>query len=194
MINSRFNFIISINSGRNQLLKEILTEIELDRCIKWIKATVKYMSETSIDFGKLRTKTKANVKNLMYSRHKQLWLKYIESQYSLSIYRRFKTDTCEEDIYDNRHSSRIFNKTRSNTLQLNDRNRHLNIEAHRMVCGDVGKKKDIYHFLLHCEKYIAERQHLAELQQPYIADENIIGCLTRKPLRRRRRRRKSSAS
>ena len=47
-----------------------------------------------------------------------------------------------------------------------------------MVCGDVNKKEDIYHFLLHCEKYKAERQHLPDLQQPYIADEDrIIGIL-----------------
>ena len=45
-----------------------------------------------------------------------------------------------------------------------------------MVCGDVDKKEDIYHFVLHCKKYIAERQHLADLQQPYIADrDKIIG-------------------
>ena len=47
-----------------------------------------------------------------------------------------------------------------------------------MVCGDENKKEDIYHFLLHCEKYKAERQHLSDLQQPYIADEDrIIGIL-----------------
>ena len=47
-----------------------------------------------------------------------------------------------------------------------------------MVCGDVNKKEDIYHFLLPCEKYKAERHHLPHLQQPYIADEDrIIGIL-----------------
>ena len=47
-----------------------------------------------------------------------------------------------------------------------------------MVCRDVNKKEDIYYLLLHCEKYKAERQHLPDLQQPYIADEDrIIGIL-----------------
>ena len=32
----------------------------------------------------------------------------------------------EEEIYDNRPSSIILNKTRTNTLQLNDRNKHTN--------------------------------------------------------------------
>ena len=47
-----------------------------------------------------------------------------------------------------------------------------------MVCGDVNKKEDIYHFLLHCEKYKADRHHLPHPQQPYIADKDrIIGIL-----------------
>ena len=59
-----------------------------------------------------------------------------------------------------------------------------------MVCGDVNKKEDIYHFLLHCEMYKAERHHLTDLQQPYIADEDrIIGILLfdRATLRRRKK-------
>ena len=150
----------------------------MDGSTKWIKTTVKYMSETGIHFGKLRTESKVDVKKLMYSLDKKLWLEDIGSKSSLNIYRRFKTDICEEDIYNNRPSSRILNKARTNTLQLNDRNRHVNKETHCMVCGDVYKKEDIYHFLLHCEKYKAERQHLPDLQQPYIADEDrIIGIL-----------------
>ena len=150
----------------------------MDGSTKWIKTTVKYMSETGIHFGKLRTESKADVKTLMYSWDNKLWLEDIGSKSSLNIYRRFKTDICEEDIYDNRPSSPILNKARTNTLQLNDRNRHVNKETHCMVCRDVNKKEDIYHFLLHCEKYKAERQHLPDQQQSYIADEvRIIGIL-----------------
>ena len=65
IINSRFNFIISINTGRNQLLEHTLREIEMDGSTKWIKTTVKYMSETGIHSGKLRTESKADVKKLM---------------------------------------------------------------------------------------------------------------------------------
>ena len=151
IINSRFNFIISINTGRNQLLEHTLREIEMDGSTKWIKTTVKYMSETGIHSGKLRTESKADVKKLRYSWDKKLWIEDIGRKSSLNIYRRFKTDISEEDIYDNRPSSRILNKARTNALQLNHRNRHVNKETHCMVCGDVNKREDIYHFLLHCE-------------------------------------------
>ena len=79
--------------------------------------------------GELNLKAKADVKKLMYSWDKKLWIEDIGSKSSLNIYRRFKTDICEEDIYDNRPSSRILNKARTNTLQLNDRNRHVNKET-----------------------------------------------------------------
>ena len=92
IINSRFNFIISINTGRNQLLEHTLREIEMDGSTKWIKTTVKYMSETGIHSRKLRTESKADVKKLMYSWDKKLWIEDIGSKSSLSIYRRFKTD------------------------------------------------------------------------------------------------------
>ena len=41
------------------------------------------------------------------------------------------------------------NKAGTNTLQLNDRNRHTNNEIHYLVC-DTDDKEDIYHFMLHC--------------------------------------------
>ena len=72
IINSRFNFIIRINTGTNNLLEHTPREIEMDGSTKWFKTTVKYMSETGIHSGKLRTESKADVKKLMYSWDKQL--------------------------------------------------------------------------------------------------------------------------
>ena len=56
------------------------------------------------------------------------------------------------EVYDNRPSSTILYKARSNTLQLNDRNRHTNKEIHCLVC-DTDDKEDIYDFMLHCTGY-----------------------------------------
>ena len=75
--------------------------------------------------------------------------------------------TGEEEIYDNRPSSTILYKARSNTLQLNDRNRHTNKEIHCLVC-DTDDKEDIYHFMLHCTAYKEQRSQSIHLQQPYL--------------------------
>ena len=66
--------------------------------------------------------------------------------------------TGEEEMYDNRPSSTIFNKTRTNTLQL---------EINCIVC-DTDNKEYIYHFMLHCTAYKEERSQSIHLQQPYI--------------------------
>ena len=102
----------------------------MDGSTKWIKTTVKYMSETGIHFGKLKTESKADAKKLMYRWDKQLWIENIGSKSSLNIYIDDSKQTCEEDVYDNRPSPRILNKARTSTIQLNDRNRHVNKETH----------------------------------------------------------------
>ena len=48
--------------------------------------------------------------------------------------------------------STIKNKARTNTLQLNDRNRHTNKLTNCMDC-DKDEKEDIYHFMLHSTAY-----------------------------------------
>ena len=67
------------------------------------------------------------------------------------------------------------NKARTNTLQLNDRNRHTNKEIHFLVC-DTDDKEDIYHFMLHCTAYKEQRSQSIHLQQPYLeSDQNTVG-------------------
>ena len=47
---------------------------------------------------------------------------------------KFKYNFGYEEICDNRPSSNILNNARTNTLQLNDRDRHTNKEINCMVC------------------------------------------------------------
>ena len=69
----------------------------------------------------------------------------------------------EEDICDNRPSSTILYKARSNTLPLNNRNRHKNKETHCIACGNIDQQEDIYHFILHCPAYIKKRTNIIQL-------------------------------
>ena len=74
-------------------------------------------------------------------------------------------------------SSTILYTARTNTLQLNDINRHTNKEIHCLVC-DTDDKEDIYHFILHCTAYKVQRSQSIHLQQPYLdSDQNIVGQL-----------------
>ena len=103
-----------------------------------------------------------------------IWKAELEMKTTLQIYKKNENNFGDEEIYDNRPSSNILNKARTNTLQLNDRNRHTNKEINCMVC-DKHEKKDIYHFMLHCTAY-NEESHSTHLQQPYIESyEDILG-------------------
>ena len=105
-----------------------------------------------------------------------MWKKEMESKTSIELYRNFKATICEETIYDNRPSSATLYKARTNTLQLNDRNRHIGKEIHCMMCAEPTIKEDINHFILHCTAYTEERRKIVELQQPYIeSEENSLG-------------------
>ena len=71
-----------------------------------------------------------------------IWEDEPEMKTSLQISRKIN-GFGEEEIYDNRPSPSILNKARTNTLQLNARNRHTNKEIICMVC-DTDDKEDIY--------------------------------------------------
>ena len=93
---------------------------------------------------------------------------------TLEIYNEFKKHIQEETYY-NEESSLIIFKMRTNTLRLNDRNRHVggNVSC---VCGH--EIEDLEHFLLDCPMLEKERIKILRLQRPQ--EENrkeIIGKL-----------------
>ena len=175
-MNSRMNYILSINTDRNQLLGNTLRDMEQEEETQWIRTSIKYNQETNTNYNDLRRLSKVEIKQHLNRWDKNKWDVEILTKSSLQLYRRFKSDIREEEFYDNRPASKIFNRARTNTLQLNDRNRHQNKDTHCEICGDLNTKEDIYHFILHCHKLKEMRIYIAELQQPYIEDqEQIVG-------------------
>ncbi len=96
---------------------------------------------------------------------------------SLSIYKNWKTVLAEEKIYDNRPSSEILFKARTNNLRLNDRNRHTNGDTKCLFCDWT--LEDLKHFLLWCPAGYEEiRKKTILLQRPCTENEEyIIGQL-----------------
>ena len=142
VINGRINYIKGIQSNRNKLLETILWTIETERETKWIKTTRKYMNVTNINCNDIRLNSKEYLKQFMMKWDRNIWEDELEMKTSLQIYTKNNNDFGEEEIYDNRSSSTILYKARTNTLQLNDRNRHTNKEIHSLVC-DTDDKEDI---------------------------------------------------
>ena len=175
VINGRINYIKGIQSNRNKLLETILRTIETERETRWIKTTRKYMNVTNINCNYIRLNSKEYLKQFMIKWDRNIWEDELEMKTSLQIYKKNKNDFGEEEIYENRPSSIILYKARTNALQLNDRNRHTNKEIHCLVC-DTDDKEDIYHFMLHCTAYKEQRSQSIHQQQPYLeSDQNKVG-------------------
>ena len=68
------------------------------------------------------------------------WETEIKTKSSLKMYIQYKRKI-EEDIYDNRPSSTIRFRARTDTLQLNARNRNRYKEVHREYCGNLEQKE-----------------------------------------------------
>ena len=89
------------------------------------------------------------------------------------IYRTFKTEIKEEKCYDNRLSSVRLFRARSNTLELNDRNRLKNMDTKCELCDN--ENEDLTHFLIDCKKF----DHLREeriMTKYYVENkEQMIG-------------------
>ena len=72
----------------------------------------------------IHQKSKEYLEQFMIKWDLNIWKAELEMKTTLQIYKQFKNNFGDEEIYDNRPSSNILNKARTNTLQLNDRNRH----------------------------------------------------------------------
>ena len=63
-------------------------------------------------------------------------------------------------------------RLRSNTLNLNDKNRHRNESTKCSLCEDT--IENVEHFLLDCQALNSERIKILELQRPRIENKNEL--------------------
>ena len=78
----------------------------------------------------------------------------------------------QERVYDNRQASIVLFKCRTNTLNLNERKRHMGESTKCDLCEE--EKEDLKHFILWCPAYEEERRKSDRLQQPYQEDEEEL--------------------
>ena len=125
IMNGMINFMKSIIKGRNKLLESILHRLLLDNDTNWIQKSRKYMDVVKLKATDIERKSKQEIKQIFTNWDNEQWKQEIQSKSTLRIYRIHKDNIEEEHIYDNRPSSGTWFRARTNTLQLNDRNRHV---------------------------------------------------------------------
>lgn len=161
---------------RNELMRRIVEEKATIRKDHWTNTTKEFMREINIQQSELITIKKEKLKNKIREWDSRKWQKEVEEKSSLSLYRNWKKEMAEEKIYDNRPSSQILFKARTNNLRLNNRNRHTGGDTKCIFCD--WNMEDLNHFILWCPGYEDIRKQTILLQRPYIEkEENIIGQL-----------------
>ena len=141
---------------------------------KWWKKSLKYIEETKVSLGEIMHKKKEEIDIKIKRWDTAKWRAEMEKKERLSIYRMWKKEIKEEEVYDNRYSSVILFKARTDTLPLNYKNRHSGGNIGCLLCGE--EREDLEHFLLDCTEYSDSRCIVIELQKPH--EENrkeVIG-------------------
>ena len=170
---NKLNFTKHLLSTNNGLLNNITkTMIEQNRS-PWSREINKIFDYANIDPNFLTNANKEEINIRLRKIDNLKWEQDLESKSSLHIYRSFKPKMIEESIYNNSNGSKLLFRCRTNTMNLNDRNR---FSGGNTKCpGCSWEKEDLEHFLLDCPKYSHIRSGVPGLQQPYeLERDNIL--------------------
>ena len=174
IIEGRLKYMKHIEEGNNELLKRIWTEIKDDGNNQWRNTTLKYMEETNITNREIQNLKMKEIKRKIRNEDTRQWQEEMENKVTLSIYKKWKKEIKEEQVYDNRPSSVIWYRARSNCLNLENRNRHQGGNTTCKLCNL--DEENIIHFVLHCPYLQEIRNKIEEFQRPYQEnEEGIIG-------------------
>ena len=160
--------------GENELLKDILQYKGSYKNL-WNKKLNDYLSVLRIRFNRLKVMSNQEIIKVTRNFDTENWVKEIERKTSIQIYRKFKTEIKEEQIYRNDFSSTLLFQARSNTLSLNIENRFRNESTICDLCKVEGE--NLEHFVLKCRSLEASREKKFIEKFKDMNNEDILGNL-----------------
>ena len=165
-------FLKHLFNSNNQLLKNVVKSHLDEKRSPWAKEASNLLTRNNLTSESLKSTSKDTISKWIRERDHNEWKQNIEGKTSLSLYRKFKGKLKEENIYSNNYGSVLLFKCRTNTLNLNDRNRFVggSTECPGCKCS----REDLLHFLLECPLYSNIRGEFTQLQQPYIEETDEI--------------------
>ena len=166
-------FVKSIMDGENELLKEILYNIRGDNKNLWNKKLNDYLSVLRIRFNRLKIMSNQEIIKVTRNFDTENWVKEIEKKTSIRIYRKFKKEIKEEQIYRNDFASILLFQARSNTLSLNIENRFRNESTICELCKVEGE--NLEHFVLKCRNLDGSREKNFIEKFKDMNNEDILG-------------------
>ena len=160
-----------LEAGNNELVKEIFLQQFYDQENKFIKKTKQYMEILDINLAEIENLAIEKLKRKIKELDTQMWKAEMSGKETLRIYRTYKKDIKEINWYDNTYKTKLFIRARTDTLDLNWRERFKNKET-KCMCGH--ENETLKHFILDCEMYKDVRIRSMILQRPYIENENEL--------------------
>lgn len=171
VVGGKLQYIKSIYKGKKDILKKVLDSMRANGN-KWWKSAERYIEECKTTISEVRENTKEELKEHIRKWDSENWKRELENKNSLSIYKLWKREIKEEEVYDNRFSSILLFRARSGTLKVNWQNRHSGGSTRCQFCINV--EEDLVHFIIECPLYSTERSKVIELQQPYEENKELI--------------------
>ena len=172
---NKLNYLKHLISTENELLRDVASTVVAESCSPWGKDINKIMINNRLNLVQLASIDKVKLRKIITSFDEEAWQKEISSKSTLNYYKKFKLYIEEESIYDNSQGSILLFRCRTNTMPLNDRNRHTNAQTNCPSCNCP--LENLEHFLLHCPLYSSARGALPILNQPY--EENVDFTISR---------------
>ena len=170
-VETKILMIKSILEGENSLTKNILDKVRKEKANKWKMQIDKHLKELNIKYEEIETQKRTKIKSKVREWDTKNWKRDIENKSSISIYRTFKKEIREEKCYDNRPESNLLFQARTNTLDLNTRNRFKKEDEKDTRCKLCGKENEnLIHFLIECKEM--EKVRDKELMKKY-QEENM---------------------
>ena len=135
---------------------------------KLIKQIKEYMNLTEIALRDLKEMKYADIKTMVNEWDTKTWKEEAAKKSSLSLYVKYKSEIKQERWFDNSDESKLMYRARTDTLDLNDKNKHKGKDTTCLACGL--ENESLEHFLLHCNHYEQIRRDYFFLFRPYRED------------------------
>ena len=179
IIESKFLLIKSIINGDNELVKEVLIRTLKEDNNIWNTKLRSQLGKVNMTEEDLWNMSKENIRRRIREVDKANWVKEMEKIKTLNVYRKFKKEIKNDNIYDNRESSKYLFKARSNTLEVHQRAYFILKGRNKSKICKLCKKEEesLGHFLLNCEILNKERDSIFISRYRGISDDETLGGL-----------------
>ena len=150
VMKTKLKFINWSMKSRGGLLKEIVREMIEEGDDRMILKTMEKMRIINIaSCSELERMTPMEINRTVNEYDESQWKRELELKSTISIYRNEKTSIREEKIYENDEASTILFRARSNTLQLEWRQRFTDGDVKCKICNE-GEEETLLHFVEKC--------------------------------------------